>query len=792
MPLSPGTRLGQYEVVEAIGAGSMGEVYKATDLKLGRDVAIKVLRQEVVRDPDRLRRFEQEARAASALNHPNIVTIYEIGEHEGTPYIAMELVVGVTLREMLAGGPLQNDKLMRYARQLAEGLAKAHQAGIVHRDLKPENIVISEDGYLKILDFGLAKLLPQGDIGAEASTWAHGGTTPGAILGTVGYMSPEQAKGRSADFRSDQFSLGAILYEMASGKRAFERESATETLAAILENEPELVTVVNPKIPATLVRVIGRCLETDPAERYASTWDIVKDMHWVEPALPAQHSGSRRLAAVGAIGILAIIILIVVLGLSIPDIREWVAGEADAPRIESIAVLPLENLSGDPDQEYFSDGMTEALIADLAKIKALKVISRTSVMQYKGARGKSLPEIARELGVDAVIEGSALRVGDRVRITVQLIRAETDELLWAESYERELKDVLAIQSEVARAIVGEVRVTLTPEERELLARSRVVDPEAHEAYLRGRFYWNRRSPESLLTSVGFFEEAISIDPEYALAHVGLADAQQLRMWFLIGAVAPSEAMPRAKASLEKALEIDASLGEAHAALAGIAFNERDWERGARESRRAIELSPSSARAHQVRGMYLTQLGHHEEAMAALEHARQLDPLSLILTVTLGLGHYMARDYDEALAQYQEAFALDPDFYPARILSIWVYAQREDWSAAIEETERGRAIQDNPAYLAKLGQAHAAMGRRTGAIEVLAELTRISERAYVDGYHFATVHLALGDHEKAIDALEQAFDEHSASVRFLKVDPALDPLRAEPRFEDLLRRMKFPE
>lgn len=780
-----GQVLGQYEITEKLGGGGMGEVYKARDLKLGRDVAIKILKAERSPGGVRLARFEKEARAASALNHPNIVTVYDIGQQDGIAYIVMEYVDGETLRDRLARGPLSNEELVRYLTQISEGLAKAHQAGIVHRDLKPENVILTQDGYPKILDFGLAKLLPPDqdkdqDQGSEMATLERHGTAPGTILGTVGYMSPEQAKGESVDFRSDQFSYGAIAYEMATGRRAFQRSTAVQTLNAIIEDEPEPMGSIRSDVPSKVEAVVRRCLAKAPAARYDSTADIAAELRREESSPRAGRGPRVALAALAliALGLLAAFWA----GLLRPE---------PTSRIESIAVLPFENLSGDPGQEYFADGMTEELIADLAKIQALKVISRTTAMQYKNAK-KPLPEIARELGVDAVIEGSALKVADRVRITAQLIRGDTDQHLWAESYDRELKDVLGLQSEVARTIANEVRVTLTPQERALLSHPRSVQPAAHEAYLKGRFYWNLRSPESILTGMRYFREAIAIDPDYAPAYVGLADSQTLLAWFLIGATSPAEAIPQIQASLNRALELDDTLAEAHVISAQLASQRRDWERAEREGARAIELSPNHARAYQARGFQFLGRGRFDKAYAAFERARELDPLSLIMTVSAGIAHYMSRDYDGALALYREALELDPDFYPARIMSIWVYTQRRDWSAALREIQRGRAIGDNPAYLAKLGQVYAGMGRQAEAREVLEELTRISKNAYVDGYHFATIHLALGDHERALDALEEAFDENSTSMGFLRMDPAFDPLRSEPRFQELLRRMNFPD
>ena len=487
-----------------------GEVYRAKDHKLGRDVAIKVLREELASDPERLRRFEQEARSASALNHPNIITIHDIGKQEATHYIAMEYVEGKTLREMLSEGPLPTKKLLQLATQIAEGLAKAHSAGIIHRDLKPENLMVTSDGYVKILDFGLAKLLPEAvDFGSEEITISKELTRAGVILGTVGYMSPEQASGRPLDHRSDQFSFGSILYEMATGKIAFKRETAAQMLAAIIEGEPEPVAKVNPKVPPHLRVIVERCLEKHPEERYESTRDLARELEGLREipfALPAILTRRAVLAGVLALVVLGIALLV---GLNGGGLRDRLLGGVSP--IDSLAVLPLANQSGDPEQEYFVDGITEALITDLAKISALKVISRNSAMRYKDT-DKSIPEIAEELGVDAVIEGSVLREGDRVRVTAQLIEASTDQYLWADNFEQELRDIMTLYSDVARAIAQEIEIAVTPEEERRLASVRPVNPEAHDAYLKGSYHWKKLTREDLDTAQRYFELALEKDP----------------------------------------------------------------------------------------------------------------------------------------------------------------------------------------------------------------------------------------------------------------------------------------
>jgi serine/threonine-protein kinase len=796
MPLSPGTNLGSYQIVSLLGSGGMGEVYKAKDLKLGRSVAIKVLRRDLASDPERLRRFEQEARAASSLNHPNIVTIYDIGEQDGTRYIAMEYVEGKTLRELLVGQPLPTKKLLKLSTQIADGLAKAHSAGIVHRDLKPENLMVTADGLVKILDFGLAKLMPEpSQVDTEMATRTKE-TREGIVLGTVQYMSPEQAAGHRVGYHSDQFSFGSILYEMATCKLAFSRETVTETLAAVMRDEPEPISVLNPDVPAQLTHIIGRCLEKEPQQRYDSTRDLARELESVDELRTAPQAAlppSKRLPVAGVVGFgLLAVLVVMAVGLYTGDVQEWLAGDRGAPRIESIAVLPLQNLSGDPEQEYFADGMTEALITDLSKIGALNVISRTSAMHYKGS-DKPLPEIARELNVDAVIEGAALRVGDRVRITAQLIEAATDQHLWAESYERDMRDVLALQSEVAQAIAQEIQATLTPEERSLLATSRPVDPEAHEAYLKGRYYLNKRTPEALQKGLEYFQQAINKDPEFGLAYAGLGLSYVLLEGY--GVLPPGEAFPKARAAATKALEIDETLAEAHTQLGNIHWRYYgDWEVAEREWKRAIELEPNSARAHYIYGYNLGHTGRAEESILEIQRARELDPLSLITNANVGYIYYLARDYDQAIAEYRKVLEMDPNFGIAHFLLGRVYVEKGMHKESIEEFQEALRLSGHSAgAMAELGYGYAAAGQTADALRMLDELRELSGEGWVPPGWVAHIYIGLGDNDQAIQWLEKAYQQHSTSgIQSVKVDPLFDPLRSDPRFQDLLRRMNFPE
>lgn len=766
----------------------MGEVYLAHDSELGRDVAIKVLPEELASDAERLRRFEQEARAASALNHPNIVTIYEIGRHEGTPYIAMEYVEGVSLREMQARGPLPNDKLIRYATEMAEGLAKAHVAGIVHRDLKPANIMITEDGYVKILDFGLAKLLPRGEIGSEVATAVRDGTTPGAILGTVGYMSPEQAKGQPTDFRSDQFSLGAVVYEMATGKRAFERDSAPQTLTAIIEDEPDPVTVHNPKVPGHLAAVIDRCLSKDPADRYDSTGDLAKEFHREELVVPPPRSERHPLATVGVGGFLAII-LIMIVGFFVANVRDWVA--APPPAIESIAVLPIHNASGDPDQAYLADGMTDALINELARIHELRVISRTSAMQYQDSE-KTLPEIARELDVDAVLEGSVLRAQNRIGLTTQLIDASDDSQLWSGSYERDLEDILALRKDVARAIAEEIRIVLTPEERAILASAASVDPEAYDAYQKGIFYLRKYTEDGIRRAIDYAEESLEREPDFALAYALLAEGYGTLTY--VSRVAPSEVLIKAKGAAMKALSLDENLAEAHIRLALIQSNyEWDWAGADASYRRALELSPGLSEAHGMYAHFLAAMGRFDEAFREARRAEELDPVSDDAMENLAFVLYMARRFDEAVAEARSALELHPDHMYLYTRLARALEEQGEITEAIEAARiADRLAGGDPDRRAMLARLYAVSGRDEEAREILEELEADAEESYVPPTAIARIYIGLGEMERALDWLEQGYEVRDGDMYLLKTWPVWDPLRDEARFQDVLRRMSFPE
>ena len=817
MSLPPGTRLGPYDIVSHVGAGGMGDVYRARDSRLDRDVAVKVLSDAVAGDPAALGRFEREAKSVAALSHPNILAIHDVGREGGISFAVMELLDGETLADTVAHSKLPWRKAAAIGTEIAEGLFAAHSRGIVHRDLKPANVFLTSDGRVKILDFGIARAFersldatgreqrvapqhPMAGVDPTALPTAAGyPTEPGTVLGTVGYMSPEQVRGVPADARSDVFSLGCVLYEMVTGRRAFSRETAAETLTAILREEPEPVAAAVEGVPVELDRIVGHCLEKNPAERFQSARDVAFNLRaaLATPGVTAASSvGSRKprrrgVWLGGAIGVL----VLVVGGLALlqrrgalPGAPGDAAAAGAAPRIASLAVLPLENLSRDPEQDYFADGMTEALITDLAKIQALRVISRTSVMQYKGVK-KPLPEIAKELGVDGIVEGSVQRAGDRVRITAQLIEAATDRHLWAQSYERDLRDVFALQNDVAQAIAREIRVTVSPEEKARLARSRPVNPAAHEAYLKGRYWQLKFNEEGFWKANELYDRAVALDPGYALAWAGIAEnlgnGADLHM-------PSSEAYAKARPAAEKALQLDDSLAEAHTSLGLIkAYFDWDWRGAEVDLVRAIELNPGSGWARDWYGWFLATLGRFDESISQLERARALDPLSPGMSGDLGLAHMLKGDYDSATVHLDRALALAPDHWAPKLIKTWMYQRKGDFAAAVREAEDLDPRDAGPVALSALARAYALAGREVEARKALRELEQLSRTGFVSPFFFAEVHAALGEKDVAFEWLRKCQRERSNGLAlWAKVGPPLDPLRSDPRYEQLLKDLNL--
>jgi len=787
MSIPAGTRLGPYEILGQIGAGGMGEVYRARDERLKRDVAIKVLPVSFSTDPDRLRRFEQEAQAAGALNHPNITAVYDIGQHECAPYVVQELLEGETLRSRLGVGALSPRKALGYALQIAHGLAAAHEKGIVHRDLKPENVFVTKDGRVKILDFGLAKLVPmpgEGPAPASHLPTTAGDTEPGVVMGTLGYMAPEQVRGKPADPRSDIFSFGAILYEMLSGERAFRGGSAADTMSAILMKDPPDLSATNRSIPPGLDRVVRHCLEKSPEERFQSARDLAFGLESLSDAGGPATAG-RAVPAVGPRRTRIVVLAggVAVLLLAVGGVAWLLSREKP---IDSVAVLPFVNGSRDASAEYLSDGITESIINSLSRLSGLRVTARSTVFHYKG-RDEDLRKIGRELNVRAVVSGRVLQRGDTLSIQADLVDAGSGSQVWGDRYERKVTDILSVQEEIAQAISEKLRLRLTGEEKEKLTKRSTANTVAYQLYLKGRHAWEKRSEDAVRKSIEYFQEAIDEDPGYALAHAGLADSYAVLSAY--SALSPRESFTRARAAARRALELDGGLAQAHATL-GLAFMnyDHDWPAAESAYKKAIALDGNYATAHHWYGLLLMALGRFDESVAQLRRAAELDPFSVIIQSNLSRAFLSARQFDRAVEESRKAVALDPSSGVGHNYAGNAYVAANRIREAIAEYETvARLLGRSPYGLMALGRAQALSGRRDEALATVEEMKALSGRRYVSPAFIAAVLRHLDDKEQRLDWWAKAWEDRSFEAMFLEVDPANDDLRNDPRFVALLRK-----
>ena len=763
-----GRHLGHYIVLTELGRGGMGTVYAARDTRLDRRVALKLPRIDVDADTsvDRLARFQREARAAAALNHPNIVHLYSVEEADGQIFMTMELVQGRSLRELLSGGvPLALSKALSFACQIAEGLAGAHAAGVLHRDLKPGNVMVTGDDHVKILDFGVAKLFtPESKWDADAATKVREVSSIGMTVGTIGYMSPEQALGKRLDGRTDLFALGVMLFEMTTGKHPFEGDTPAVVFDHLLNRRPVPPLTLNPALPTLLGDIVDKALEKDPERRYRSANDFLEDLQRLDAANTG--SGLRSTAA---------------------STRQAVALTAAAERgmPPSIVVLPFVDMSPGHDQEYFCHGVTEEIISTLTRVPGLRVISRTSAFAFQG-RDLEVTEIGRRLRVGTALEGSVRKAGDRVRVTAQLVNAEDGYQLWSKRFDRELSDVFAIQDEIAATIVNELRIGLAGEP----AKRAAFDVRAHDAYLKGMYALNKWSDGSMRRAIADFREAIAHDAGFAPAYAALAEAH-IWLYSGLGVLPANEAVPQARWAVARALELDPTLADAHQVRGLIAMN-HDWDRkGAEEAlTSALQFGPGSAAAHLWNAWRLALLERRfDEALVELEGAERLNPLDLQVKTQIGYVHYFHHQLDRAIAQFEKVLALEPAFAFAHYALGDACTQKGHYERAITEFNQaidlaGRSVN----HIGVLGYAYARSGNRDRATEHLEELTARAAHSYVSAMWIALVHLGLGDLDGLFHCLDRAFDERDGSLILITAAVEFDPVREDARFKSLLTRM----
>ena len=833
MTLEIGTVINHYRVLSSLGAGGMGEVYLAEDTRLGRKVALKLLPASFVKNADRLRRFEQEARAASALNHPNIITIHDIGQSDSTHFIATEYIEGETLRARLGAGPrLQLLEILDIGIQVAGALAAAHQAGIVHRDIKPENVMLRPDGYVKVLDFGIAKLTDKfieqestnaDSLDMEAPTLAVVETESNVILGSPSYMSPEQARGQKLDARTDIFSLGVVIYEMIAGRKPFLGDTVVDIVASILNQQPEPLSVHSPEVPDRIDRVVARAMSKDKGDRYQTAREFMialkKQKQRLEfdaglelsvspdigggttvairdvmPTLREGTTGSlttRRISiteqvtgtfkkpgAVALIGAAAVALVILFFLFIYPDLGATRA-------MDSLAVLPFVNDSQDQNMDYLSDGITESLINNLSQSPNLKVMSRNSVFRYKG-RYADAREVGHDLNVQAVLSGRIVQRGDNLSISVELVDAGDNSQVWGKQYNLNMAELLSVQEEIARLVTEKLRLRMTGEQKKRLTKTHTDSTEAYQLYLRGRYHWNKRTEEGLKRGIEYFDQAIEKDPTFALAYAGLADCYALLTEY--STIPPAESRQKAKAAAMRALEIDDTLAEAHTSLAAVHEYDWNWAEAEREYRRAIEMNPNYATAHHWYAIFLGGRARFDEGLREIRRAQELDPLSLIINTGLGRLLYNARRNDEAIAQLKKTLEMDPAFPEAHFQLALAYEAKRMYGEALREFDLSRELYKDPTMIGWSGRVYALMGNRDQALKVAEELKQTSKERYVSPYMLAIIYTALGDKEQAYEWLDRVYAERSYYVTWLKVDPVFDSLRADPRFIDFLRKV----
>ena len=833
MPLAPKTQLGRYEIRSLLGAGGMGEVYLAYDTSLNRRIALKVLPAEVASDQDRMRRFKQEAISAASLNHPSIAHIYEIGEANGLNFIAMEYVEGATLRAKIHQENEELSKLLRALQHVAEGLAKAHDAGIVHRDLKPDNVMITPEGHGKILDFGLVKLLEpapaSGSVSGEEPTILQH-STPGVILGTAGYMSPEQAQGntKEIDHRADIFSFGCILFEAITGRRAFAGTDTIDTLNKIIREPAPPIASFNPGAPADLQRIVRRCLAKDPDQRYQNIKDVAIELKEVRRELQenvAAQTVSNRSAfshesPSGAVTaaplsspstgvssaefivneikrhkaatvIIAAVVVLVVAAVAF-GLRSYWHADSTEVAVESIAVIPFMNQNQDANVDWISDGLTESIINKLTQLPRLKVIARSSVFRYKGKQDDPVA-IGKELGVRAVLTGRIMQRGNTMLISAELIDVRDNKQLWGDQYERQVSEMLSVQREIAQEITSNLRPTLSGVDHSRMQKQYTANAEAYELYLKGRFYWNKRTPDDFKKSIGFFEQAIEKDPNYAMAYSGLADAYTLLTVY--SSESPRELMPKAKAAALKALELDDKLAEAHASFGQIViYYDYDLATAEQQYRRAIDLNPNYASAHQWLAEHLASVKRSDEAIAEIKRALELDPVSVIMNRIYADILMDARRYDEAIAQYKRTLELDPNFPTTHYFLGRAYEAKGMYDEAFAKYgDAAKVVGLPPEIRQRIEQVYAKSGWKAYLQASLDQFLQPQQgNRKLPPFVIATYYARLGKKDETFEWLQRGYDERDFRMTLLSVAWEFDDIRTDPRFVELVRKIGLPQ